>query len=211
MAIIKVVSSGPLDTNGYFLGCDRTQRALFVDVPHGSFEQLVSNAEGFEVEAILLTHSHWDHMGDLKALKDHFDVPVYVHRADRPNVVSPGADGLPTMIKIVGIEPEGSLEEGQIITVGALKIEVITTPGHTPGGVCFYLPNEKLLFSGDTLFQGSIGILSLPHSNAEAMWASLKKLAKLPPETVVYPGHRLPTTIGRESWLPLAKQRFGDR
>ncbi len=87
-------------------------------------------------------------------------------------------------------------------------IKVIHTPGHSPGGVCFYLPSEKILFSGDTLFRGTIGNLSLPTARPDLMWDSLKKLAALPPETKVYPGHGGPTTISAEKWIAHAKGKF---
>jgi hydroxyacylglutathione hydrolase len=155
-----------------------------------------------------LTHSHWDHIGDLKKVKTRFGVPVYVHPADRGNVVKPGSDKLPLMYQIEGVEPEFDLQEGEIIEVGKLQLIVIASPGHTPGGVCFYLDKEKILFSGDTLFKGSIGNLSFPTADPQAMWHSLKKLEKLPSETVVYPGHGPSTTIGDEDWLPKAQELF---
>jgi len=112
------------------------------------------------------------------------------------------------MYQIEGVEPEFDLQEGEIIEVGKLQLIVIASPGHTPGGVCFYLDKEKILFSGDTLFKGSIGNLSFPTADPQAMWHSLKKLEKLPSETVVYPGHGPSTTIGDEDWLPKAQELF---
>ncbi|MFN4173726.1 MAG: MBL fold metallo-hydrolase, partial [Parachlamydiaceae bacterium] len=86
---------------------------------------------------------------------------------------------------------------------------VIDLPGHTPGGVGFYDPKRGLLFSGDTLFQNTIGNLSFPTARPELMWKSLKKLAKLPPETIVMPGHGPSTTIAKERWLDKAEDYFG--
>jgi glyoxylase-like metal-dependent hydrolase (beta-lactamase superfamily II) len=100
------------------------------------------------------------------------------------------------------------LEDGQVLAVGEFQIEVIHTPGHTPGGVCFYLKEQKILFSGDTLFQGTIGNLSFPTARPARMWDSLKRLAALPKETRVYPGHGDPTTIGKEQWIANAEDRF---
>ena len=86
---------------------------------------------------------------------------------------------------------------------------MIHTPGHSGGSVCYYDPKAQLLFSGDTLFHGTIGNLSFPTSNADRMWPSLAKLAHLPKEVKVYPGHGEATTIGKEPWLPKAKDYFG--
>ena len=167
-----------------------------------------ADRNALQVEAIFLTHSHWDHIADVAVLKKELDLKLYVHPFDAANMCHPGSDGLPLMFPIEGNEPDGFFEEGQKLQVGNLEIEVIHTPGHTPGGVCFYIPREKVLISGDTLFSGSIGNLSFPTADPEAMWASLKKLAKLPPDTRVYAGHGPATTIGAEGWLERAEEMF---
>jgi hydroxyacylglutathione hydrolase len=102
------------------------------------------------------------------------------------------------------------LTEGQIVTVGQLTLTVIHTPGHSPGGVCFYAKEEKVLISGDTLFRGTIGKLNSPTGQAERMWPSLKKLAALPPDVRVYPGHGEGTSIGEENWLARAEEIFNE-
>jgi hydroxyacylglutathione hydrolase len=132
-----------------------------------------------------------------------------IHHLDTPNLQNPGSDGLPCWVMIEGVSPTLLLKEGMEIPLGKLKIQVIETPGHTPGGVCFYLPDHHLLFSGDTLFQGTIGNLSFPTARPELMWQSLSKLAKLPQETRVLPGHGPETTIGKEPWLERAETLFG--
>ncbi len=158
---------------------------------------------------LLLTHSHWDHTADMAFLKKKLRVPLFVHKLDAPNLGAPGSDGLPLLTDIVPVEPDHFLEDGQQISVGKLKLEVLHTPGHSPGGVCFYLPEENTLISGDTLFQGTIGRLDFPNSSPERMWESLDKLAQLPSETRVIPGHGEETTIGKEDWLSNAKAYFG--
>ena len=117
---------------------------------------------------------------------------------------------MPFWIDIEGVSGAKFFQERDKISVGNLLFEVIHTPGHTPGGVCFYAQEQGILFSGDTLFKGSIGNLSFPTCNSKEMWKSLDKLAKLQPETKVYPGHGPYTTIKNESWLPKAEQIFGD-
>ena len=208
MSQVQCFPSGPFETNAYLLTCLETSKGMFIDPSPGSFEPLIKASGSVEIEGILLTHSHWDHIGDLKRLKMMFDVPVYVHKNDRENVVHPGSDGLPLMIPVEGVEVDFTLKEGQTISVGHLELKVIETPGHTPGGVCFYLEKEKILFAGDTLFKGSIGNLSLPTADRSAMWKSLEKLEKLPFDTVVFSGHGPSTTIGDENWLPNAREIF---
>ncbi len=208
--ILEIFPSGPADTNAYLLGCSLTKKAVVIDVPFESSRLLLESAQehSLSIEMILLTHSHWDHTAEVALLKEQLNVPIYIHALDAGNLQKPGSDGLPLYSPIRAIKPDGFLVEAQEINVGNLTIQVIHTPGHTPGGVCFYLPQEKILISGDTLFRGTIGNLSFPTARPELMWDSLKKLAALPPDTKVYPGHGGPTTIGKEQWITTAQERF---
>jgi glyoxylase-like metal-dependent hydrolase (beta-lactamase superfamily II) len=209
--IVDVFPSGPFATNAYVAACPHTRQAALIDAPPNSLKKYSAFLEEQQLKpvALLLTHSHWDHIADAAALKEHFLIPVYIHSLDAPNLRAPGTDGLPCWLKIQGVEPDRLIAEGDCLPVGELEFEVIHTPGHTPGGVCFYCRQEELLFSGDTLFKGTIGNLSFPTCCPDKMWPSLDKLAKLPAKTQVYPGHGERTTIGREQWLPNAKQIFG--
>lgn len=192
------------------LGCSSTKKAAIFDAPFESKKKLLPRLEhhSLKPEKILLTHSHWDHIAEVASLKEELNIPVFVHEADAPNLENPGADGLPLLVAIEGVKPDGHLKDGETVFIGKLEIKVIHTPGHSPGSLCFYLEKEKLLISGDTLFRGTIGRLNFPTSRPELMWDSLKKLAALPPDTKVIPGHGDATTIGAESWIATAKQRF---
>lgn len=203
--------SGPLATNAILFGCSQTKKAAVIDPALGSCAAVLEKANemGMEIEKILLTHSHWDHFADAHVLKKKTGCPVYVHPADSENVERPGTDGIPFMIPVHSLVPDHFLQDGEEVRVGELKMRVIHTPGHSPGGVCFYLEKEKVLFSGDTLFRGSIGNLSLTTSEPQKMWESLRKLAKLPPDTRVIPGHGPDTTIrDEEKWLNRAREIF---
>ncbi|KAG6559946.1 Uncharacterized protein RHABOEDO_000194 [Candidatus Rhabdochlamydia oedothoracis] len=199
--IVKRFSTGPIDTNSYLLSCPSFKSAVVIDVGQDSATELSSYAEEHQLtlEKILLTHSHWDHIADVVCLKNHLDIPVYIHQDDETNVINPGSDGLPLFIPIQGVKVDHHLKDGEVVNVGDLHIQVIHTPGHTPGGVCFYLEKQKILFSGDTLFQGAIGRMDLPTACPTlTMIESLKKLGALPQETIVYPGHGDKTTIKQE-------------
>ncbi len=148
--------------------------------------------KGLEPEAILLTHAHFDHITGIAELQKIFPaLPVYVHHDDvvmfgHPFNQSPGeydSIGVPNNIRDVS-ELEG--------------FTVIHTPGHTPGGVCYYIPEDGLLLSGDTLFAGSVGRTDFPGGSMSKMLESLRKLMELPEQTLVIPGHGPHTTIGRE-------------
>lgn len=209
--IIQPFPSGPFETNAYVVGCLASRKAAIIDPAPESSKKIITflSKENLIPQMILLTHSHWDHIADASVLKQKFQIPLYVHPLDAGNVKEPGSDGLPLWIAIASETPDKMLSEEDIIRLGSLEFAVIHTPGHTPGGVCFYNASNGILFSGDTLFQGSIGNLSFPTASPEAMWKSLKKLAKLKPDTLVYPGHGPSTTIGKESWIVRAEQIFG--
>lgn len=210
--IIQAFPSGPLETNAYVVACPKTRHAIIVDPAPGSFAALGAflTKRSLTPTAIWLTHSHWDHIVDTAALKAKYNIPVFIHPHDSANLEHPGADRLPCWIPIEGVTPDHLLNEGDRLSVGNLDFEVIHTPGHTPGGVCFYCPAEAVLISGDTLFKGTIGNLSFSTGRPHLMWPSLDKLAKLPPETVVFPGHGPSTKIGEETWLPNAREIFGN-
>lgn len=208
--IIITLPTDPLGTNAYLVGCPETLECAIIDPGWKLISHLENQlkANKLVLTKILLTHSHWDHIGSAAELQERFRIPILIHEADAPNLSQPGADGLPCFIPIKGTHPDFLIDETSKISVGKLEFKVIHTPGHSPGGICFFCEKEKVLFSGDTLFQGSIGNISFPTSNPEEMWKSLKKLEILPKETKVYPGHGKPTTIAEEAWLPKAREIF---
>lgn len=209
--LIQDFPSGPFDTNAYVVACPKTQEAAIVDPAPGSFAPITAflSAKQLTPKMILLTHSHWDHTAEAAALKNHYHVPILMHALDKGNLEHPGADGLPCWIRIPETTADRLLADNDTFDIGQTHWQVIHTPGHTPGGVCYYCPAEHLLLSGDTLFKGTIGNLSFPTCQPDLMWPSLDKLARLPSHTRVYPGHGPSTTIGAESWLPDAQKLFG--
>ena len=209
---VQPFPSGPFETNAYVLACEHTGECAFVDPAPDSFQTLVQFTEENKLhpKMIFLTHSHWDHIADTAVLKNKFKIPVMIHPLDSGNLEQPGTDQLPCWISIHPVHPDFLLQEGEKLLVGKHTFEVIHTPGHTPGSICFYCKDSNILVSGDTLFKGTIGNLSFPTSQPKLMWNSLDKLAKLPSATRVFPGHGPSTTIGEEAWLPKAKAMFGN-
>ena len=194
---------GPLAENSYLLRCTTTGAAVFVD-PGYSPRQLIAAAEkaGVRLEAILLTHAHLDHVGALTEVREHFQVPVYLHPADDELLAQAHLIWQQFGLTIGPIAPaEHPLADGQTFTFGAVSLAVIHTPGHTPGGVCFYAANDDILIAGDTLFHRSVGRTDLPGGDFPTLQRSIhEQLFTLPhPERiVVYPGHGSPTTIREE-------------
>ena len=150
MLILESFPCGPFATNAIILGCSKARKGVIIDPAPESHTRLLETAQakGLTIEAIWLTHSHWDHIADLAAIKEDLGVPICVHAADAENVRRPGSDGLPLLFPIPGVEPDQEFQEGQKLKIGEVEVEVIHTPGHTPGGVAFYLDKEKVLIEG---------------------------------------------------------------
>ena len=187
---IKTMQVGPLGTNCYLLEDEHTHAAAVID-PGGDGERIEAQllADGAELKLILLTHAHFDHTGGVAELHAaHPDVPVFLHPADAARLGSQVFPpiGAPTV-------PYG---DGDVVKLGDLDIQVLHTPGHTPGGVCLLVGDA--LFTGDTLFQGSMGRIDFEGGSYEDIMASLARLAHLPGDFRVLPGHMDASTLERE-------------
>jgi glyoxylase-like metal-dependent hydrolase (beta-lactamase superfamily II) len=197
---------GPLQTNSYLLGCERTKKAAVID-PSWSGELIADKAEkeGWTITHILLTHSHFDHVGGLAELKEKTQAPIYIHPEAIPMLENTVMAAQMWQIKIPKPPPaDFTLADNQALEVGDLKLQVLFTPGHAPGHVCFYLEEHSVLFDGDVLFQQSIGRTDLPGGDYDLLMQSIHQhLLILPDETAVLSGHGPATTIGQEkAWNP---------
>lgn len=199
--ILEVVPVGPLQTNAFVVGCPSKKECAIID-PGDEARRLVLLAEARELKVtkVLLTHGHVDHVGGVGAVKDKTGAEVWMHEADLPLYETCVMQA--KMFGINATEPpelDGKLSDGQKIEIGELEAEVIGTPGHTLGGVSFYLKEQGAVFAGDTLFQGSIGRTDLPGGSMEVLMESIhRRLLVLPEDTRVYCGHGPATTIGKE-------------
>jgi glyoxylase-like metal-dependent hydrolase (beta-lactamase superfamily II) len=204
---IEVFTLGPLFNNTILLTCEKTKISAVVD-PSFGIKKVLSYIDKKELslEKVLLTHSHYDHTEGISLIKEKKDVLIYIHKLDKKTLETP--EKIPFIGKPASFKADVLLEDGDIIDVGQIKIKVIHTPGHTPGSSCFYIEKEKILISGDTLFKNSMGRVDFPSSNPSDMWESLKKLSKLPKDTIVIPGHGSQTTIEKESWMGNAEKYF---
>ena len=193
---------GPLENNVYLITCGES--VMMVD-PSCEPERILEALDGRTVEAIVLTHKHWDHVGAAQAMREATGAPLIASAIDAAYIT--GERAMPA--ENHAIEPcpvDRTLEDGDVLEVGGVSWKVIATPGHTPGSICLYTDAEAssapdgapLLVSGDTLFFGSIGRTDFPGGSMTDMCVSLKRLAALPNDTIVLPGHNALTTIKSE-------------
>jgi glyoxylase-like metal-dependent hydrolase (beta-lactamase superfamily II) len=198
--IVACVTVGMFQENCYLYACPQTREAVIID-PGDEPEQILETIQKLQLvpKYILNTHGHIDHIGAIDAVSAVYPVPLAIHPADVP-LYTDGriAAFFGRTAPLVKRKPDILLKEGGRITFGTLTLEVLYTPGHTPGGVCF-VSNSTCVFSGDTLFYRSIGRTDLEGGNYEQLITSIRqKLYTLEDDLVVFPGHGQPTTILEE-------------
>ena len=198
---LQVAVVGTMQTNCYLLTNTETKETLIVD-PGDSGDRIAAYClqEKLRPVAILLSHGHFDHISGVKAIQDAFRLPVYAAEAEEALLSEPGWNlSAKYQGYSVSLVPEVLLADGEEFELAGFAIKAIHTPGHTAGGMSYYLADENILFSGDTLFRHTYGRTDLPTSSFEELKHSLReKLFALPEDTQVYPGHGNATTIKEE-------------
>lgn len=198
---IKMLPLGPLQTNCYLLLEEESHQALIFDPGFGP-EAAIEALQGYTVQAIILTHGHWDHVYGVQAVKDATHAPVWISAIERDWLTDPllNRSGYRTdLLQTVcdGPPPDRLLNEGDTFDFAGRRFTVLHTPGHTPGSLSF--ATDGFVIAGDALFQRSIGRTDLPGGSLEALVTAIRtKLFALPDETLVLPGHGPTTSIGQE-------------
>jgi glyoxylase-like metal-dependent hydrolase (beta-lactamase superfamily II) len=192
---------GMVGTNCYLISNEKSREAVIVDPGDRSDKMMERIREqDLTVKAILLTHGHFDHIFGISAVRETFDVPVYA-LAEEQEILEHTEGNLSTMFGHSMVFTDATyVHDGDVLELAGYRFQVLHTPGHTCGGACYYVESEEVLFSGDTLFCGSVGRTDFPTGSMSQIVRSIKeKLLCLPGETMVYPGHNSVTTIGQET------------
>lgn len=198
--ILEGLVTGAFQGNCFVAGCDRTREALVVD-PGDDADHILALVERHQltVKLIACTHAHIDHVGAAQPLRDATQAPLAMHReafgssGGQSRFVAAMTGRVPQALA----EPEQFIDEGDELEVGDLRFQVLYCPGHAPGHLCFH--GEGVIFTGDVLFQSSIGRFDLPGGDGRALLRSIRdKLLVLPDESLVLPGHGPTSTIGQE-------------
>ena len=191
---------GVCATNCYFLYREGSRRLLFFDpADRGADIDAALRQKGFEIEAIFLTHGHFDHIWGAQKLRELSGAKIYALEAEKPVCQDPYVNVSAQAGRKATILPDQWLKDGQELTMADMTLRVIATPGHTIGSACYYIEGSNILVSGDTLFEYSIGRTDFPTGSLNRLVRSIKeKLFVLPEEVRVFPGHGDSTTIGAE-------------
>jgi len=198
--IIHTIPVGITQTNCYVVGCEETHEGVVID-PGGHPQRILKAIEksGLTIRYVLNTHCHFDHMGANAEIVAATGAPLALHPAELPILQARGGAawfGVPVQASPL---PDVELEDGQVLEVGTLRFQVLHTPGHSPGGITFYLNDEGAAFDGDVLFEMGVGRTDLPGGDWDTLVHSIREvLFALPDETVLYPGHGPRTTVGQE-------------
>lgn len=208
---IKKLVVGLVETNCYIVSNSRTNEAVVIDPgDHAAVIRETCGSLGVTVKAILLTHGHFDHIMAVEELRKEWNVPVYAYEKEAGLLADIDLNlSNQFMGRHASLRADVQLKDGETFEMIGYTFRLIATPGHTSGSCCYYAESEQVLFSGDTLFEGSYGRVDFPTSNSRDMVHSVAEvLFDLPDEVKVYPGHMGDTTIGEEKrYNPLAMYR----
>lgn len=196
--LLERMEVGPFATNCYLIACPETKEAVIID-PGDEGMRIVKRVQELKlrVQYVVNTHAHIDHIGANEEVREALEVPLLAHAAELSRYRSPQASLALFRGRVEAEPPDRHLKGGEILQVGTLKIKVLETPGHSPGGIT--LDINGVLFVGDTLFAGSIGRTDFPGGSYPGLIQSIKeKILTYPDDTEVFPGHGPPTTVGDE-------------
>jgi glyoxylase-like metal-dependent hydrolase (beta-lactamase superfamily II) len=193
---------GIAETNCYLIADETTGKAVLFDAPNDTTAALLDEAakRGWDVTGLWLTHGHFDHVADHAVVTAKFPhAKVLIHRLDEPKLLMPASQMFALPFEIPMRRADQYVEDGQELKIGNLTARVLHTPGHSPGHVMYYFPEENVLVGGDLIIMGSVGRTDLPDSNYRDLQASIRRVMALPPATQLLPGHGPPSHLSDEA------------
>lgn len=198
---LKIENNLESYTNCYIVADENKKEAMVID-PAGECDKIINmlNVLGVDLKYIYLTHCHADHIGAMEELKNKTNGKLLIHRIENENLQNPEVNLTGFLgIQNIGIQADARVDEGDIIHIGDIEFQILHTPGHTNGGTSLYSKEQKLLFSGDTLFKGVYGRYDLPTGSKKDIMNSIRnKILVLPEDTLIYPGHGMSGIISEE-------------
>ncbi|HUW22489.1 MAG TPA: MBL fold metallo-hydrolase [bacterium] len=196
--MLKIFTVGPMEANCYILYNPDKREGLIID-PGAEGSHLIKfiKQEKISINYIINTHGHPDHIGANRKIKEHTNAPILIHQYDAPMLAKSGSV-LSLIFPVESSSPPADtfIKDGDLIECAGMKLKVLHTPGHTPGGISLLIDDS--IFTGDTLFSGSIGRSDLPGGSPEVLLNSIKKILSLDENLIVYPGHGPATTVSQE-------------
>ena len=197
--VVEHLTVGPIGVNCYIVENTETKECFVVD-PGAEADKILARIADRTPVAVLLTHGHFDHIGAVDALCAHFGIPVYIHKADAPKLTDGEANvsalfGAP----LVQHTPPSFVDEGDVLTLAGIPLQVLHTPGHSAGSVCYLLPDGQGILTGDTLFAHGYGRTDFADGDFGVLYTSLRRLFRLSPKMNTYPGHDVFGVVGRNA------------
>jgi glyoxylase-like metal-dependent hydrolase (beta-lactamase superfamily II) len=199
---ILASTGGIAQTNCYLIADDETKQAVLFDAPDHTVAPVLEEAakHGWDVIGLWLTHGHFDHIADHAEVTARFPKSrVLIHPLDEPKLIDPASRFLPLPFEIPPRNADGYVTEGEDLHIGNITVQVIHTPGHSPGHVMFYLPEHKALIGGDLIIMGAVGRTDFPDADFGQLQDSIRKVMALPRATHLLPGHGEPSTLADEA------------
>jgi glyoxylase-like metal-dependent hydrolase (beta-lactamase superfamily II) len=200
--VITVMTTGGIaETNAFLLGDDESKQAVIFDAPDHTIAALLDEAQkrSLDVVGLWLTHGHFDHIADHAEVTARYpNAKVLIHKLDEPKLQNPRSGSFVLPFVIPPRSADANVEDGQVLHIGKLRVEVIHTPGHSPGHVMYHLPEQKVLVGGDLIIMNSVGRTDLPDSDPAQHEDSIRRIMQLPDDTRLLPGHGEITTLEEE-------------